>query len=132
MTTLALKTSLSALLVAAPLSGAFAESFQWDTPASPAIDRTYTSSLGTAGQETSYLRQLDARIAAAQANLDPGRDGFVDPAAAAQAQAELLDIRKAASADAQANGGAVSATTYQTLSARLQALQDTIRVATSG
>jgi hypothetical protein len=132
MTTLALKTSLSAFLVAVPLSGALADNVRGDYPEYLTIDRTYTSSVGTAVQDTSYLRQLNARIAAAQTNLNPGRDGFVNAGAAAQAQAELIDIRAAVAAEAQANGGSIGDAAFQSLSARVKALQSTISAATNG
>jgi hypothetical protein len=135
MNTFALKTSLSALLVAVPLAGAYADNVRGELPEfldRANVDRTYTSSVGSAEQEVSLSRQLDAQIAAAQANLVPDQGGFANPAAAAQAQAELLSIRQAAAAEVQANGGALSDATYNSLSARVQSLQQTIRAATNG
>jgi hypothetical protein len=128
MNTFALKTTLSALLVAAPLSGAFADNVRGDAPAflTPSVDQTYTSSIAPSSQELSYARQLDARIAAAQANLRPDRDGFVDQSTVARAHGELQSIRQSAAAEARANGGELSAASFQSLSAQVNALQQSV------
>ena len=130
MNTFAFKTTLSALLVAVPLAGAYADNGRGAAP--EFVDQTYTSSVGNTAQEMSYSRLLDAQLTAAQANLEPNREGSANPAVAARAQAELLSIRQAAAAEARSNGGTLSAATYQTLSARVRALQDTVRAATNG
>lgn len=130
MNTFALKTTLSALIVAVPVSGAFADNIRGDAPdfLSSSIDRTHTSSTGSAVHQKSYSQLLDAQIAAAQTNLQPDRDGFVDPAAAARAQAQLLTIRQVA----KAAGGALSEGEYQSLASQLRAVQETIREANNG
>ena len=129
MNTFAIKTALSALLVAAPLSGAFADNVRGDAPEflTQSVDRTYTSSVGSSARNLSYARQLDARISAAQTALTADRDGFVDQGTAIRARAELQSIRQTAAAEARANGGDLSPSTFQSLAAQVNALQQSVR-----
>ncbi|TYR34637.1 hypothetical protein FY036_04600 [Mesorhizobium microcysteis] len=128
MNNIALKTTLSAFLVSLPLAGAFAQTDRdnhfADRVTAP-VDVTYTSSIGSAS--TSYARQLDAALNAAETNLRPGgRDNVVGNGAAAQLRGEINAVRQAAAQEKNANGGELSAASYQNLSGQLRSIQQSI------
>lgn len=130
MRNLTLKTTLSALLVSVPLAGAFADgNREAAATGSPyAVDRVTTSSIGSETFGASYARQLDSQLNAAATNLQPGgRDNAVNPARAAQIRAEINAIRQAAAQERRANGGELSAASYQQLSGQVRALQQAIQ-----
>jgi hypothetical protein len=122
MRNLTLKTTLSALLVSVPLAGAFAEDDA--TRGLPNVDAMYTSSISSA--QSSYGRQLDAALTAAQTNLQAGdRSNAVDAGSAAQVRAQIDAVRKAAAQEKAANGD-LSAASYQTLLDQVRGIQQTI------
>lgn len=123
MRNLTLKTTLSALLVSVPLAGAFAEDDA--TRGLPNVDAMYTSSISSA--QSSYARQLDAALVAAQTNLQAGdRSNAVDAGSAAQVRAQIDAVRQAAAQEKATNGGDLSAASYQALSGQVRGIQQTI------
>lgn len=113
-----------------PLASAFAESD--DVRGLANVDRFYTSSVGAAANG-SYARQLDSALNAAQTNLQPGsRDNAVSPAAAAQVRSEINAIRHAAAQERRANGGELSASSYEALSGQVRSIHQTIHALQNG
>lgn len=121
MRNLTLKTTLSALLVSVPLAGAFAEDDAMR--GLPNVNPIYTYSL----PQTSYSKQLDAALVAAQTNLQPGdRSNALEAGNAAQVRAQIDAVRRAAAQEKAANGGDLSAASYQALSDQVRGIQQTI------
>lgn len=130
---LTLKTTLSALLVSFPLAGALADNNEGPSPeifgatgSDWQVDRTYTSSIGAA-HEGSYATLLDSQLRAAEGSLVTAeRDGYVDPGRKAQARSDIQAIRQAAAQERQANGGALSESSYRALSEQVRVLNQNI------
>lgn len=123
MKAFALKIALSTFLLAAPAGAALAAGAPANSHAGPAM-----STLSGTAQPMTRMQVIDARIAAAEANLPPmERGGYVDPHAATQAQADLISIRQA-----MADGSRLSDKAYRSLTSRLRGVEQLIDQAQNG
>jgi hypothetical protein len=127
MKAFALKIALSTFLVAAPVGAAIAAGI----PAN-IVDGVATPIAPEAYQPMTRIQTLNARITAAEANLQPTeRGGYANPDAAAQAQADLISIRQAA-ADSERAGSRMSEKAYQSLTGQLEGVERLIQQAQNG
>lgn len=128
MKELVLKIALSTLLAAAPFGAAIAAGVPADNAegaAAPIVSEAY--------QPMTRIQDIDARIAAAETNLQPTEgSGYTDEAAAAKAQADLISIRQAAADSERADGGRMSERTYRSLTAQLRGVEQLIYQAQNG
>lgn len=128
MKAFALKIALSTFLVAAPFGAAIAAGM----PAN-IVDGATTPIAPEAYQPMTRIQAINARITAAETNLQPTEDnGYANEAAAARAQADLISIRQAAAASERADGGQISEKAYRSLTSQLRGLEQLIYQAQNG
>ena len=128
MKELALRFALSTFLAAAPLSAAIAAGLPSHTTRAAAVPVAPDSY-----QPMTRLQEIDARIAAAEVNLQPTDDaGYADDTAAAQAQADLISIRQAAADSERADGGRMTEKAYRSLTGQLRGVEQLIYQAQNG
>ena len=124
MSNLTLKATLSALIVALPVSGAFAQNDRGSVYRTIplGVDTMTTSSVGAAAAATrgSYTRQLEASLSAAEATA-LGKGG-----AAASVRPQIQALRSAVSGESRQNGGELSEASYRSLHGEVQDLHQRI------
>lgn len=120
-----IKAALSALLVAAPLAGAFAEDDRSNArDGHPYIDESTTQAIEPAGETNFDL--LETALSAAETNLETGAlDSALTEAEALEYRAQLDAIRQAAVEERDASGD-LSPASYEMYYNQILALQEAI------
>lgn len=122
MRNLTLTTTLSALLVALPLSGALAQNDRGAAYRTIplGVDTSTTASIGAVEARYSRAQELETSLKAAEATAR-GKGG-----AAAIVRPDIQALRMAVSAEARDNGGELSEASYRALYDEVQILHHRI------
>lgn len=131
MRNFAITTALSALFIAAPLAGAYAESAENSArDGHPYVDEQTTQAVPQG--EMSNYDMLETELVAAETNLEAGqRDNAMTESDMLEYQGEIDSIRQAVSEERDMNGE-LSAASFENYQNQIMVLQQAIETSQAG